>query len=94
MQVQPLQPFYEVIMRPLQNKVIVERIEQTNTTSSGIIIKGSTGEPDRAKVISAGPDANEVSEGDVVLLDWNRAVKSGDFYVVTEDNIVFVYEEQ
>ena len=81
-------------MRPLQNKVIVERIEQTNTTSSGIIIKGSTGEPDRAKVISAGPDANEVSEGDVVLLDWNRAVKSGDFYVVTEDNIVFVYEEQ
>jgi co-chaperonin GroES (HSP10) len=81
-------------MRPLKNKVIVERVVQENTTSSGIIIKGSTGEPDKAKVISAGPDAKEVSTGDIVLLNWNAAVKSGDFYVVTEDNIIFVYEEE
>lgn len=81
-------------MRPLGNKVIVERIEQTNTTASGIIIKGSTGEPDKARVISAGPDAKEVSEGDVVLLNWNAAQKSGDVYVITEDHIVFVYEDE
>jgi co-chaperonin GroES (HSP10) len=81
-------------MRPLQNKVIVERIEQDNTTSSGIIIKGSTGEPDRARIIAVGPDVKEVSANDVVLLDWNRTVKSGEFFVITEDNIVFVYEEE
>ena len=94
MQVQPLQPFFEVIMRPLGNKVIVERVEHVNTTSSGIIIQGSTGEPDRARIIAAGPDAKEVSAGDVVLLNWNAAQKTGDVYVITEDHIVFVYEEE
>jgi len=84
----------KVIMRPLHNKVIVERLEQVNQTSSGIIIKGSTGEPDKARVVSAGPDAKEVSEGDVVLLNWNAAQKTGEFYVITEDHIVFVYEEE
>lgn len=81
-------------MRPLGNKVIVDRIEQVNTTSSGIIIKGSTGEPDKARVIAVGPDVKEVSEGEVVLLNWNAAQKSGDVYVITEDHIVFVYEEE
>lgn len=81
-------------MRPLHNKVIVDRLEQATTTSSGIIIKGSTGDPDKARVIAAGPDAKEVSEGDVVLLNWNAAQKSGDYYIITEDHIIFVYEEE
>lgn len=79
-------------MRPLHNKVIFERIPGETTTQSGIVLQRSN-EPDRAKIIAVGPDAKEVSVGDVVLLDWNKAVKSGEYFVISEDNIVFVYGE-
>ena len=79
-------------MRPLGNKVIVERI-QNNTVSSGGIILNRSEEPDRAKVIAIGPDVDEVAIDDVVLLDWNKAVKAGDNYVLTVDNIVLIYGE-
>ena len=79
-------------MRPLHNKVIVERIPGETTTSSGIVLKRSD-EVDKAKVIAIGPDVEEVSVGDTVLLDWNRAVKAGDNFVITVDNIVLIYGE-
>ena len=79
-------------MRPLHNKVIVERIPGETTTESGIVLQRSH-EVDRAKIIAVGPDVKEVSVGEIVLLDWNKTVKTGDHFVVTEDNIVFVYEE-
>lgn len=79
-------------MRPLHNKVIVERIPGETTTSSGIVLQRSD-EVDKAKVIAIGPDVEEVSVGDVVLLDWNKAVKAGDNFVITVDNIVLIYGE-
>jgi co-chaperonin GroES (HSP10) len=79
-------------MKPLQNKVIVQRVQNQAMSSGGIILNRSE-EPDRAKVIAIGPDVDEVSVDDVVLLDWNKAIKSGDLYVITVDNIVFIYGE-
>lgn len=79
-------------MKPLHNKVIVERIPGQTTTPSGIVLNYSN-EPDRAKIIAIGPDVTQVSVGEIVLLDWNKTVRGGDYYVITEDNIVFVYEE-
>ena len=86
--------FIRMIMNltPLHNKVVVERIAGLKSTASGIVLQ-RTEEVDRAKVLSVGPDVDEVSVGDVVLLDWNKAIKSGELYIVTVDNIVFVYGE-
>ena len=77
---------------PLANKIVVKRIEGSRQTESGIILRHS-GEPDRAEVMAIGPDVDEVSVGDVVLLDWNAAIKSGDYYVTKIDRVVFVYGE-
>lgn len=79
-------------MKPLHNKVIVERIPGETVTESGIVLHRSN-EVDRAKIVATGPDVKEVSVGEVVLLDWNKTVKAGEYFVITEDNIVFVYEE-
>lgn len=79
-------------MIPLHNKVIVQQIENQSVSSGGIILNRSE-EPDRARVVAVGPDVDEVSVDEIVLIDWNKAVKAGDFHVVTVDNIVFVYEE-
>jgi co-chaperonin GroES (HSP10) len=78
------------MLLPLHNKVVVERIENQSVSSGGIILN-RTEEPDRAKVIATGPKADEVFVGDVVLLDWNKAVKCGDYFVITVDNIIMIY---
>jgi len=80
-------------MRPLHNKVIIERIAAERVTSGGILLQSSEG-PDRGKVIAVGPDAKEVSAGDIILLNWNAATKVGEHFVVTEDAIVLVFEEE
>ena len=78
---------------PLSDKVIVERIEGEKQTSSGIILK-RTEEVDRAKVLAVGPDVDEVQVGDIVLLNWNAAIKVEDeLYSTKVENIVFIYGE-
>jgi co-chaperonin GroES (HSP10) len=77
---------------PLKNKVVIERVEQTKTTASGIILQ-RTDEPDRAKILAIGPEVEDVSVGDVVLLDWNAAMKIEDKYVAPVTSIVFIYGE-
>jgi len=77
---------------PLKNKVLVERLENINTTSSGIILSPSQ-EPDKAKILAVGPDADGVSVGDVVLLDWNAAMPIDNKYVVPSTSIVLIYGE-
>jgi chaperonin GroES len=43
-------------LRPLHDRVIVKRIEQETTTSSGIVIPDSAAEkPDQGEVIAVGP---------------------------------------
>lgn len=79
-------------MRPLHDKIIVERIAAETTTASGIVLR-STEEPDRAKVIAIGPDVDEVSVGDIVLLNWNGAIKSGEHYVLRIEHVVLIFGE-
>jgi chaperonin GroES len=64
-------------LRPLGDRLIVEPIEQEDTTASGIILPETAKEkPQRGKVLAAGPgrrddDGNriemDVKEGDTVL---------------------------
>lgn len=77
-------------MRPLQNKVLVKRIPGETTTSSGIVLQRSN-EVDKAEVLAIGPEVEEVNVGDIVLLDWNKAIKAADNYLLTVDNIVLIY---
>ena len=79
-------------IKPLKNKVVVERLENLKTTASGIILRSSS-EPDKAKVLAVGPDVEDISVGDVVLLDWNAAVPIDNKYVVSATSIVLIYGE-
>lgn len=76
----------------MSNKIVIKRIEGSKQTESGIILK-RTEEPDRAEVLAIGPDVDEVQVGDIVLLDWNVAIKSGDYYIARIDGVVFIYGE-
>ena len=80
-------------MRPLHNKVLIERIPAEKVSAGGILLQG-TDSPDNAKILAVGPEAKEVSVGEVVLVNWNAATKTqSEQYVIPEDHIIFVYEE-
>ena len=56
--------------KPLGNRVLIEREEQTNQTASGLYIPDSAKEkPLNGKVIAVGKDAIEagINEGDTVV---------------------------
>ena len=54
--------------KPLGDRVLVERVEETNTTASGIIIPDNAKEkPSQAKVVAVSNEVEDVKEGDVVV---------------------------
>lgn len=86
------------MLKPIRNNVIVELIEKKLETDSGIILKSTDpAEVNRALVLSAGPDVEDIKVGDTILPNWNKARKTiyerEDYYVVCEDDVVLVFEE-
>jgi chaperonin GroES len=85
------------LLRPIKNNVIVELIEKEKVTSSGIVLSSADpAEANRGKVVSVGPNAELVKEGDTVLPNWNAARKAKyagvDYYIVSEDEIVLIFD--
>ncbi len=74
--------------KPLGDRVLVERVEETNTTASGIIIPDNAKEkPSEGKVLAVGSDVEEVKEGDVVVFgkySGTDLVLDGNEYLVLE----------
>ena len=80
-------------MQAFGNNIIVTRIAPVKATSSGIILQ-STEAPDYGKIISIGKLVNEVTVGEVVLLNWNKAhkVEGEDTFAVPITEVIAVVE--
>lgn len=94
-------------IKPLADRVVVQRIEEEEEKKGGIIIPDTAKErPQKGKVIAVGPGRlndkgermpMEVKEGDVVLFSKyaGTEVKVGDeeYLVMREDEILAILEE-
>ena len=86
------------MIKPLKKNVLVVRLKKKSTTESGIILQNDhDGNVDRAKVIATGNEVTMVKIDDIIFVDWNKAspvtLKEIPHYVVSEDNIVWVFED-
>ena len=93
-------------LRPLQDRVIIKRLDNERTTASGIVIPESAAEkPDQGEVVAVGSGkktdngtliALEVKVGDKVLFGKyaGQAVKvdGEELLVINEDDILAVVE--
>lgn len=62
-------------LRPLQDRIIIKRVEQETTTASGLIIPDAAAEkPDQGQVLAVG-NGKVLEDGKVLPLD----IKVGDF---------------
>jgi chaperonin GroES len=93
-------------IRPLQDRVIVQRLESEEKTSSGIIIPDSAKEkPQQGKVMAVGKgkvredgaiQPLDLKEGDRVLFGKYAGteikIENGEFLILREDDILGVLE--
>ena len=56
-------------MQPTRDNIIVNRIKAERKTESGLILQSNAGEPDRAEIVSIGPEVEEVTTGFIWLKD-------------------------
>ncbi|ADN08707.1 co-chaperone GroES [Sulfurimonas autotrophica] len=78
---------------PLGKRVLVKRVEETNTTSSGIIIPDNAKEkPSRGEVVAVSSEVNELKNGDEIIFgkySGNEATLDGELYIVLDVDDVF-----
>jgi len=79
--------------QPLGKRVLVKRVEETNTTMSGIIIPDSAQEkPSQGEVVAVSLDVKELNNGDVVLFGkyvGNEVSLEGEKYLVIDTDDIF-----
>ena len=93
-------------IRPLQDRILVKRVEGEETTSGGIIIPDSAKEkPQEGKVVAVGPgktlDSGEIAKpgvkaGDRILFSKYAGtdvnVAGDEHIIIREDDVLAVYE--
>ena len=93
-------------VRPLHNRLIVERLEEDEKTAGGIIIPDTAKEkPSQGKIIAAGPGkrddkgnlvAMDAHEGDRILFSkyaGSEVTLDGtEYLIISEDDVLAVLE--
>ena len=79
--------------QPLGNRVLVKRVEEANTTVSGIIIPDNAQEkPSRGEVVAVSKEVTELENGNQVLFGkyaGNEVSFEGTKYMVLEVDDIF-----
>lgn len=79
--------------QPLGERVLVKRVEEANTTSSGIIIPDNAQEkPSKGKVMAVSKEVSELACGDVVVFgkySGSEVSLEGGKFLVLETKDIF-----
>lgn len=79
--------------QPLGNRVLVERVEETQTTASGIIIPDNAKEkPSQGNIVAVGNDVEGISVGDTVVFgkySGNEITLEGKEYLIMDADDIF-----
>ena len=79
--------------KPLGQRVLVKRVEETNTTSTGIIIPDNAQEkPSAGKVVAVSGEVKDIKMGDEVIFgkySGNEITLDGEKYLVLDVENIF-----
>ncbi|WP_294951980.1 co-chaperone GroES [Sulfurovum sp.] len=79
--------------KPLGDRLLIQRVEEANTTASGIIIPDNAKEkPSKGKVIAVGSEVEDVKVDDTVVFgkySGNEIILDGTEYLIMENSDIF-----
>lgn len=79
-------------LTPLNSNILVKPLKATKETDWGLILKVSQ-EADKAEVVAVGPTVENVNDGEVLMIDWNKTTKiKEDLYMINEADVIGVFE--
>jgi co-chaperonin GroES (HSP10) len=86
------------MLRPIKKNIIVKLIEKETVSKGGIIMAGPDAqEASKGKVLAIGKEVELVQVGEIILPNWQKAkptkFEKEDFYIVNEDDVVLIFEE-
>lgn len=86
------------MLKPIRKNIIVELVEKEKVTGGGIILTSADpAEVSRAHVLAVGDECEVIEVGHEILPNWQKAkptkFEGMDFYIVNEDDVVLIFEE-
>lgn len=73
---------------PVNDYIIVKKLEGSKTTASGIILASTTG-ADNAEVIAVNSKEDTIVAGNTVMIRWSNALKvDGNIYALSSKEVV------
>lgn len=83
-------------MQPLKDYILLAQAEVETTTSSGIVLAGSTDTGSKpGQVLEVGPDVKNVKVGDKVAVKWGDALaityKGSQAALISEESVYGIY---
>jgi len=79
--------------KPLGDRLLIQRVEESNTTASGIIIPDNAKEkPSKGKVIAIGSEVEDINVDDTVVFgkySGNEINIDGTEYLIMENSDIF-----
>jgi len=79
--------------KPLGDRLLIQRVEEANTTASGIIIPDNAKEkPSKGKVIAVGSEVEDINADDTVVFgkySGNEIILDGEEYLIMESSDIF-----
>lgn len=87
------------MLKAMGTKIIVERVEQEQTSAAGIVLTNMQDPNPLARVISIGSQVKiDVCIGDLASISWNNTAtqkyKGNTYYVVDESGLFAVEQEK
>jgi chaperonin GroES len=84
-----------MMLKPLADRVVVERMEQEARTASGIVLPETSKEkPEEGVIIEIGKDVKEVKKGDQIVFGkyspTEVKVDGRDYLIIKEEDILAV----
>jgi len=83
-------------MKPIKNTVFIRKLEAEKKTAGGLIIPGSASDKmlPAGQVLEAGPECENVKQGDKIFLKWNEVYavhcNGVDGFLVSEDSVLAI----
>ncbi|AKF24334.1 molecular chaperone GroES [Sulfurovum lithotrophicum] len=79
--------------KPLGDRLLIQRVEEANTTASGIIIPDNAKEkPSKGKVIAVGSEVEDINVDDTVVFgkySGNEIILDGEEFLIMESSDIF-----
>ena len=82
--------------KPVDNKILLRKIDTGNTTAGGIIVTKVEG-IDKAEVVAVGGRVINVAPGDTIMVDWQSCIPAklghDQYYIGLDSTVVGIFDE-